>query len=50
MQLFGVDFDMPIYQARYNMKAPTGSISIELVEDYEAAGKLMGIRVSKVRK
>lgn len=47
---FGIDFDMPIYQARYNMNGPKDSISIELVEDYEEAGKLMGIRISKVRE
>lgn len=43
---FGVDFDMSIYQARYNMVNPKENVSVELVEHYEEAGKLMGIRAS----
>ncbi|MGE4283204.1 MAG: hypothetical protein AB7G87_05725 [Clostridia bacterium] len=43
---FGVDFDMPIYQTRYNLKVPQDKIFIDLVEDYEAAEKLGGIRVT----
>ncbi|WHH60965.1 cell envelope integrity protein TolA [Petroclostridium sp. X23] len=47
---FGVDFDMAIYQARYNLKTPKDNIFIELVESYERAGELGAINVSVVRK
>lgn len=47
---FGVDFDMHLYQARYNLSIPGDNISIELVEDHEKIGKLMGITVSKISK
>lgn len=43
---FGVDFDMSIYQARYNVINPKDNISVELVEHYDEAGKLMGIKAT----